>query len=871
MAEITCPPNSVLLIPKEVVKYNERLDDVSEGTSVYDDIPGIAQDEDPEMQPQMTDEELQQRLLKYGLDINGLPLRRDLFFENLQKAANFEWSEESASFFAKLRGFDGRNASVPHIVLWDYFGGPSCLDLNVTANEEVAVIAEEFQVREVDNFFEPNRRFFRLPRKWSLVRWITHKTFQPITGLIPSCWLVQKQYFENNRRFYRNATWFIGISDLSTAYECILEDRSSYRPGLFIIFSPLWLNLEPDDYRPYIMLVMCQKTDKIIEIMAKTVLEEKPNNRGIERLLKEVLERKERHNQAKATANPQSNRQEAGADAATAAAVGTSSPAVASGAATGAAAIDNPGTDVDVGGTTTAGDETQAGAASTGPPEPFIAEHAISPYYLKSYTIKRNSIGRYLLFGAQYDTLYDLVTHLANSASPLPHPLDGGPTQPLGLYFDAMPPPCRQPQRDLFALPMQIEQLAAKHFDQVTEPSLLAQAFSFVYRSILDPFKPSHRDFADAAGMDRLSLNEATKYMEKFERPQDANGGKGVGLESADTTIEEVKKRPGTTPMSEVPLDESVMKALPQSILDLRSLQFSEGDLLGSGAFGEVYRGKYTKDNVESDVAIKRLRLIAPDKDTRQAWISEMEVLQLVCHPNIARFYGFCYDDSRENVLLAFELMGIGALSEYLKSREYKTTANEQVDFLIQIARGVGHLHSFDPPIVHGDLAARNVLMTHHPTDQTRFLLKVTDFGLSKTVRHDSHVYPDDPDKIPFKWLPPEVLHRRELNIKSDVWSYGITTTEIYGIADPYGLLGAEKVLPLCNDGHRMERPSSMPHYIYEVVLKCWRFQPQDRPSLEEVEQMLVPLYIEFESAYVESVVARLAELEKEEIENLKV
>uniref|UniRef100_A0A0M3IXF1 Protein kinase domain-containing protein n=1 Tax=Ascaris lumbricoides TaxID=6252 RepID=A0A0M3IXF1_ASCLU len=50
-----------------------------------------------------------------------------------------------------------------------------------------------------------------------------------------------------------------------------------------------------------------------------------------------------------------------------------------------------------------------------------------------------------------------------------------------------------------------------------------------------------------------------------------------------------------------------------------------------------------------------------------------------------------------------------------------------------------------------------------------------------------------------FKWLPPEVLHRREMSTKSDVWSYGITATEMYGVVDPYGMMSNEKVLPFLN------------------------------------------------------------------------
>uniref|UniRef100_A0A915A3V8 Protein kinase domain-containing protein n=1 Tax=Parascaris univalens TaxID=6257 RepID=A0A915A3V8_PARUN len=70
--------------------------------------------------------------------------------------------------------------------------------------------------------------------------------------------------------------------------------------------------------------------------------------------------------------------------------------------------------------------------------------------------------------------------------------------------------------------------------------------------------------------------------------------------------------------------------------------------------------------------------------------------------------------------MLTFELMNIGSLSDFMKAHEYKISANEHVDFLIQIARGMGQLHALDPPIVHGDLAARNVLMCYHPTDNTR-------------------------------------------------------------------------------------------------------------------------------------------------------
>ena len=77
-------------------------------------------------------------------------------------------------------------------------------------------------------------------------------------------------------------------------------------------------------------------------------------------------------------------------------------------------------------------------------------------------------------------------------------------------------------------------------------------------------------------------------------------------------------------------------------IIDFSQLEFDPAiDTIGSGGYGDVFKGKW----LGSEVAIKRFGRKYVNKKALWEFITEIEVLHSLRHPNIVLYMGVSFDE----------------------------------------------------------------------------------------------------------------------------------------------------------------------------------------------------------------------------------
>ncbi|OQV15757.1 Fibroblast growth factor receptor-like protein 2 [Hypsibius exemplaris] len=303
------------------------------------------------------------------------------------------------------------------------------------------------------------------------------------------------------------------------------------------------------------------------------------------------------------------------------------------------------------------------------------------------------------------------------------------------------------------------------------------------------------------------------------------------------------------------------------------------GEILGSGAFGTVYKATASTlpMTARREITVAAKTFSDPHNKEQERLFAEEVKVMLKCgrHVNIVNLLGivskgqpfliieYCQHGSFRSFLrnrrgggLYSHIDDAGALlpfdqaamekqcqkyhsdlpNEAGPSRSFMLSTIDLFRFCHQIAQGAQYLSSRH--IIHRDLAARNVLVSD------KYILKIADFGLA---RHDavSYMISNVATALPVLWMSPDSILTRTFSQMTDVWSYGVLLWEIFSLGDdPFG--GPEVVKLSANgfaewllEGHQMSRPVYATKKMYEMMQSCWCLVSEDRPTFTTIVQSL--------------------------------
>ena len=207
---------------------------------------------------------------------------------------------------------------------------------------------------------------------------------------------------------------------------------------------------------------------------------------------------------------------------------------------------------------------------------------------------------------------------------------------------------------------------------------------------------------------------------------------------------------------------------------------------LGAGGMGFVYKAHDEK--LDRIVALK---VLSPDavshEERRQRFLQEARAASALNHPHIMTVYEIGEADGKPFIVTEY------IHGETLRHKIIKQSLaiKDALDIAIQISEGLSKAHEHG--IVHRDLKPENLMVSQDG------YAKILDFGLAKLIEPKQHMTANSIEKTiihvktssgtimgTVKYMSPEQLLGRRVDLRSDIFSFGVVLYEMLTGSCPF-------------------------------------------------------------------------------------
>lgn len=291
-------------------------------------------------------------------------------------------------------------------------------------------------------------------------------------------------------------------------------------------------------------------------------------------------------------------------------------------------------------------------------------------------------------------------------------------------------------------------------------------------------------------------------------------------------------------------------------------MRWQQGRFIGGGTFGTVYLAV----NLDTGglMAVKEIRFqeLSSQPTFFQQIHDEMNVMEMLRHPNIVEYYGI--EVHRDRVYIFEEYCQGGSLAQLLEHGRIEDEIVLQV-YTLQMLDGLMYLHS--KGVVHRDIKPENILLDHMG------VIKFVDFGAAKVLSNRSRTLKhlttaggptspahgqraaaraalpgvaDGPGQslqgTPM-YMSPEVVKSENKGREGcmDIWSLGCVILECARGQRPWSQLDNEWAI-MFHIGMAQQHPqlpdeSQLSALGIDFIKQCLTIDPFERPTAMELRQ----------------------------------
>ncbi|KZT24925.1 kinase-like protein [Neolentinus lepideus HHB14362 ss-1] len=256
---------------------------------------------------------------------------------------------------------------------------------------------------------------------------------------------------------------------------------------------------------------------------------------------------------------------------------------------------------------------------------------------------------------------------------------------------------------------------------------------------------------------------------------------------------------------------------------------------LGSGSFGNVYKGNY----LGIDVAIKEV-LPSNDYDVAKYFEREWRLMKETRHPNVVLYLGLSRaPDPDSRIFIISEYIEGGILRQYIHDKSKPFPWRLRLSFATDITRALAYLHA--RRCIHRDLKGENLLVTANGR------IKITDFGFARIAARNA----DESKRLTFcgtdSYMSPEILLGNEFDLPTDIFSLGIIFCEIAArrLADDKHFRRAAPFFAIDTEEVHTTASPGCPAAFLDLTLDCLTQDPAARPTTRQILERLAEIEAE--------------------------